>query len=128
MTAKTTAPANSTEIRTAADDDFAPNALIGYIAPVAHPQGHWVAMYLDYEDGSVRRWSRSVANPEVAEAFVRTDYHRALPRLRAEAAEWAAGYRAAVARAAAESVATESAWSAKWIAGFRAAVAEADAS
>jgi hypothetical protein len=32
-----------------------------------------------------------------------------------------------VARAAAESVATESAWSAKWIAGFRAAVA-ADAS
>jgi hypothetical protein len=99
MTAKTTAPANSTEIRTAADDDFAPNALIGYIAPVAHPQGHWVAMYLDHEDGSVRRWSKSLATAEMAEAYVRTDYHRALPRLRAEAAEWAAGFRAAVAEA-----------------------------
>lgn len=126
------APAGSIEIRTAQDDDFAPDSPIGYVSSLDYPEGHWVALHLDYETGKARRWSRTVANAETAEALIRADYHRALPRLRDEAAEWAAGFRAAVARAAAENApesakaaAVENAWSAEWIAGFRAAAENA---
>lgn len=122
MTAKT-APADSTEIRTTADDDFAPHAIIGWIAPLDQPAGDslaqamgddapraWVALYPDFGDDSdpqrVAGWSRPLATAELAEADVRARYERALPALRAEAERWAADYRQALAEIAERSAAT----------------------
>jgi hypothetical protein len=69
-----------TEIRSTEDDSYAPNAIIGYVAPDSNTIGDWNAALPDLDDimhdpQPIKRYLTASSN-EVAERAVRNHYAR----------------------------------------------------